>query len=60
MTGTSTGRGERLPLKNHTEEHSVYEVEITPECLRHPNRLPEKVREAGLATILGPAADDPQ
>jgi mRNA interferase RelE/StbE len=38
----------------------VYEVEITPEGLRHLNRLPEKVREAALAAILGPIADNPQ
>jgi len=38
----------------------VYEVEITPEGLRHLNRLPEKVREAALAAILRPIADNPQ
>jgi mRNA interferase RelE/StbE len=38
----------------------VYEVEITPEGLRHLNRLPEKTREAALAAILGPIADNPQ
>jgi mRNA interferase RelE/StbE len=38
----------------------VYEVEITPEGLRHLNRLPEKVREAALAAILGPIAENPQ
>ena len=38
----------------------MYEVEITPEGLRHLNRLPEKVREAALAAILGPIADNPQ
>jgi len=37
----------------------VYEVEITPEGLRHLNRLPEKVREAALAAILGPIAKNP-
>jgi len=37
----------------------VYEVEITPEGLRHLNLLPEKVREAALAAILGPIADNP-
>jgi mRNA-degrading endonuclease RelE of RelBE toxin-antitoxin system len=37
----------------------VYEVEITPEGLRHLNRLPEKVREAALAAILGPIAENP-
>lgn len=36
------------------------EVEITPEGLRHLNRLPEKVREAALAAIFGPIADNPQ
>lgn len=38
----------------------MYEVEITPEGLRHLNHLPEKVREAALATILGPIAENPQ
>ena len=38
----------------------MYEVEITPEGLRHLNRLPEKVREAALAAILGPIAEDTQ
>ena len=38
----------------------MYEVEITPEGLRHLNRLPEKVREAALAAILGPIAANPQ
>jgi len=38
----------------------VYEVEITPEGLRHLNRLPEKVREAALATVFGPIAENPQ
>lgn len=38
----------------------MYEVEITPEGLRHLNRLPEKVREAALAAILGPIAENPQ
>lgn len=38
----------------------MYEVEITPEGLRHRNRLPEKVREAAIAAILGPIAGNPQ
>jgi mRNA-degrading endonuclease RelE of RelBE toxin-antitoxin system len=38
----------------------VYEVEITPEGLRHLNLLPEKVRDAALAAILGPIAENPQ
>lgn len=38
----------------------MYEVEITPEGLRHLNRLPGKVREAALAAILGPIAENPQ
>ena len=38
----------------------MYEVEITPEGLRHLNRLPEKVREAALAAILGSIAENPQ
>ena len=38
----------------------MYEVEITPEGLRHLNRLPEKVRAAALETVWGPIADNPQ
>ncbi len=38
----------------------MYEVEITPEGLRHLNRLPEKVPEAALATAFGPIAENPQ
>lgn len=38
----------------------MYEVEITPEGLRHLNRLPAKVREAALAAIFGPIAENPQ
>jgi mRNA-degrading endonuclease RelE of RelBE toxin-antitoxin system len=38
----------------------VYEVEITPEGLRHLNRLPDKVRAAALVAILGPIAENPQ
>ena len=38
----------------------MYEVEITPEGLRHFNRLPEKVRHAALQTIFGPIAENPQ
>jgi mRNA-degrading endonuclease RelE of RelBE toxin-antitoxin system len=37
----------------------VYEVEITPEGLRHLNQLPEKVRDAALAAIFGPIAENP-
>lgn len=38
----------------------MYEVEITPEGLRHLNQLPRKVRDAALAAILGPIAQNPQ
>lgn len=37
----------------------MYEVEITPEGLRHLNRLPDKVRHAALETIFGPIAENP-
>jgi len=37
----------------------VCEVEITPEGLRHLDRLPDKVRYAALETILGPIAENP-
>jgi mRNA interferase RelE/StbE len=36
-----------------------FEVEITPEGLRHLDRLPEKVRAAVLETILGSIAENP-
>jgi len=38
----------------------VYEVEITPEGLRHLDRLPTKVRAAVIETILGSIAENPQ
>jgi mRNA interferase RelE/StbE len=38
----------------------TYEVEITPEGLRHLNRLPEKVRTAVLEAIVGSIAENPQ
>lgn len=36
----------------------AYEVEITPEGLRHLNRLPNKVKAAVLETIFGSIAED--
>jgi mRNA interferase RelE/StbE len=38
----------------------VYEVEVTPEGLRHLERLPDKVRVAVLEAIFGPIAANPQ
>jgi mRNA interferase RelE/StbE len=38
----------------------AYEVEITPEGLRHVNRLPDKVRAAVLEAIFGSIAENPQ
>jgi mRNA interferase RelE/StbE len=37
----------------------VYEVEITPEGLRHLDELPAKIREAALAAVFGPIAKNP-
>ena len=37
----------------------MYEVEITPEGLRHLDRLPAKVRTAVLETIFGSIAENP-
>jgi mRNA interferase RelE/StbE len=37
----------------------VYEVQITPEGLRHLDQLPDKIRYAALETILGPLAGNP-
>lgn len=38
----------------------AYGVEITPEGLRHLNRLPEKIRSAVLETIFGSIAQNPR
>jgi mRNA interferase RelE/StbE len=38
----------------------VYEVEITPEGLRHLHRLPEKVRAAAVELMLGGLARAPR
>ena len=38
----------------------MFEVEITPEGLRHLNRLPGKVRDAAIQAILGPIAERPR
>jgi mRNA interferase RelE/StbE len=38
----------------------AYGVEITPEGLRHLNRLPDKVRAAVLEAIFGSIAENPQ
>ena len=38
----------------------MYEVEITPEGLRHLDQLPTKVRSAVIETILGSIAENPQ
>ncbi len=38
----------------------AYEVEITPEGLRHLNRLPDKVRAPVMETILGSIAENPR
>ena len=37
-----------------------HEVEITPEGLRHLNRLPSRVRAAVVETIFGSIAENPQ
>jgi len=38
----------------------AYEVEITPEGLRHIRKLPEKVKAAVLETIFGSIAGNPR
>jgi mRNA interferase RelE/StbE len=38
----------------------VYDVDITPEGLRHLNRLPEKVRSAAIELMLGGLATAPR
>ena len=37
-----------------------YEVEITPEGLRHLNRLPQGVRAAVIETIIGSISQNPR
>jgi mRNA-degrading endonuclease RelE of RelBE toxin-antitoxin system len=38
----------------------AHQVEITPEGLRHLNRLPRKIREAVLESIFGTIAENPR
>jgi mRNA interferase RelE/StbE len=38
----------------------TYEVEITPEGLRHLDRLPRKVRDAVVETIFGSISENPR
>ena len=38
----------------------MFEVELTPEGLRHLNQLPGKVRDAAIQAMLGPIAEHPQ
>lgn len=37
----------------------MYEIEITPEGVRHLERLPAKVRNAAISLMLGGLADNP-
>ena len=36
-----------------------YELRITPDGLRHLNRLPAKIRDAALAALHGPIRENP-
>lgn len=38
----------------------MYEVDITPEGVRHLDKLPPKVRAAAIEAILGGIAENPQ
>lgn len=38
----------------------MYEVRITPEGLRHLNRLPDKIRSAAIEAIYSTIASNPQ
>lgn len=38
----------------------MHEVEITPEGLRHLDKLPAKVRQAAVEAILGSIAENPR
>ena len=37
----------------------MYDIRITPEGLRHLNRLPEKIRDAALVALRGPISENP-
>lgn len=37
----------------------TFQIEITPEGLRHLDRLPSKIRDAALEAIFGTIADNP-
>ncbi len=38
----------------------MYEVRITPEGLRHLDKLPTKVRDAALVALAGPISENPR
>ena len=38
----------------------MFEVEITPEGLRHLDRLPGRIRDAAIQAMLGPIAEHPR
>lgn len=38
----------------------AYGIELTPEGRRHLNRLPEKVRDVAIASMLGSLSDNPR
>jgi mRNA-degrading endonuclease RelE of RelBE toxin-antitoxin system len=38
----------------------VYDIKVTPEGARHLHSLPEKIRDAALALMLGPLAENPR
>ena len=37
-----------------------YEIDLTPEARRHLNRLPDKIRDAAIALMLGAMSENPQ
>lgn len=48
------------PYPKGEQPDLVYEVRITPEGLRHLNRLPEKIRDAALTALKGTIRETPQ
>jgi mRNA-degrading endonuclease RelE of RelBE toxin-antitoxin system len=38
----------------------LYDVRLTPECLRHLNKLPAKIRDAALVTVRQAIAERPR
>jgi len=49
-----------FPYPKGERSGPVYEVRITPEGLRHLNRLPAKIRDAAISALTGTIRENPQ